>query len=140
MQSAPATEAEAQPQHKRVMVVDDNPDVANMLSLLLQLKNHEVLVCYSPEEALERFERAEPEIVMLDLGLPNMDGFELCRRLKETSAGKRAVFVAQTGWGESQHKARSHEAGFQFHLVKPVGSETLDRLFREILSHDGPES
>ena len=130
---SPSQEAALAPTRAfRVLVVDDNEDLAAMLSRLLELKGHEVCECHDAAEALDRFDAFEPDVAMLDLGLPGMDGHELCRRLRERDEAGSVVFIAQTGWGKERDRIRSRDAGFTYHLVKPVTEETLDRVLAEI--------
>lgn len=120
------------PQGKRILVVEDNPDIATLLSMLLTLKNHEVSVCGGAQEALEKFPLIKPDLALLDIGLPGIDGLELCRRLKKMDEARDTVFVAQTGWGQQEDRERSKRAGFDYHLVKPVDNSALDDLFQKI--------
>ncbi len=122
----------SQVQGKRILIVEDNADVAHMLAMLLQLKQHEVTVCTSATEALEQFPGLRPDLALLDIGLPGIDGLELCRRLRAMDTSGHTIFVAQTGWGQEEDKERSRAAGFDHHLVKPVDNEALDRLFAEV--------
>lgn len=120
------------PQSKKILVVEDNPDIAKLLSMLLTLKNHEVVVCGGAQEALEKFASIRPDLALLDIGLPGIDGLELCRRLKKMDEAKDTVFVAQTGWGQQEDRERSKMAGFDYHLVKPVDNAALDDLFAKL--------
>lgn len=104
----------------RLMVVDDNADAARVLSLLLETVGHKVAVEYSARHALERARHHAPHMLFLDIGLPDLDGYELARRLRAMPETARSVLVAVTGYGQPQDKDRAKEAGFDHHLVKPV--------------------
>ena len=90
---------------------------------------HEVETAYSGPAALEKAQRFRPEIVLLDLGMPGMDGYEVARRLRASPQGRRLVLVAQTGWSQEEDRRRSREAGFDAHLAKPVDVHKLAQLF-----------
>ena len=110
----------------RVLIVDDNTDAAETLRLLMQsLGGGEVRTASNGPDALEAGAKLHPDLVLLDLGMPGMDGYELARRMRAESWGKRALLVALTGWGQDQHRRRSHEAGFDRHMIKPADAEAL---------------
>jgi CheY-like chemotaxis protein/two-component sensor histidine kinase len=113
---------------RRVLVVDDSPDAADSLALLLQLKGHQVRVAYDGQSALEQAEADPPDIAFLDLGMPNMDGYELGQRFRKSPRLQRVVLVAVTGWGQEEDRRRTRAAGFDDHLVKPVQPEALHAL------------
>jgi DNA-binding response OmpR family regulator len=108
----------------RVLVVDDSPDAADSLAMLLQLWGHEVAVANDPEEALAAARRCPPEIVLLDIGLPGIGGYELAKQLRREGLST-AFLAAITGYGEERDRRRALEAGFDSHLVKPVDPEVL---------------
>jgi PAS domain S-box-containing protein len=110
----------------RVLIVDDNRDAADSLAMLLQLEGHETKAVYSAEEALEQAVAYQPETVLLDIGLPRMDGYEVARRIK--AAGVPVRLVALTGYGQPEDRQRSAAAGFDVHLVKPVEAAALAQL------------
>jgi CheY-like chemotaxis protein len=112
----------------RVLVVDDNPDSADTLGLLLRLTGHEVRTAYDGPAALEAARSYRPEVAVVDLGLPRMDGCELARRLRKQPGWDAVLLVALTGHGRDEDRRRTQEAGFDHHLVKPVEFETLQRL------------
>jgi signal transduction histidine kinase/ActR/RegA family two-component response regulator len=126
---APASAAPASgpTRPRRILVVDDNLDSADALSALLGLRGHTVVAVASGPSALEAAEELRPEAAILDIGLPEMDGFEVARRLRERF-GPDLVLVALTGYGREQDRARGLEAGFDHYLLKPVSSEALERL------------
>jgi PAS domain S-box-containing protein len=116
---------------RRVLVVDDNVDAADSLATLLRLKGQDVLVAYDGLSALAKAEAEPPAIAFVDLGMPRMDGYELARAFRANPALQGVVLVALTGWGQPEDRRRTKEAGFDFHLVKPIESETLHRLLKE---------
>jgi len=109
----------------RVLVVDDNVDNADSLGELLQMMGNEARVAYDGEAALAALAAWAPTAVLLDLGMPRMSGYEVCRRIRERPEGRRALVVAMTGWGQADDRRRTQEAGFDHHLVKPVDPGTL---------------
>ena len=117
-----------QPDPRRILIVDDNVDAAEMLAVMLHGWGHDTRVVYDGQSALTAAEEFQPEIVLLDLGLPTLDGYETGRRLRETECGRAALIVAVTGWGQEQDVARSRAAGFDRHLVKPVSPQVLRTL------------
>ncbi|HEY8427735.1 MAG TPA: ATP-binding protein [Sandaracinaceae bacterium] len=109
---------------RRVLVVDDNVDAAEMLALLLRRRGHSVEVAHDGPSALEAYERFRPEVALLDIGLPVMDGYDLARRLRARAEGN-ILLVAVTGYGQEADRQRSAEVGFSHHLVKPVSTRQL---------------
>jgi PAS domain S-box-containing protein len=103
---------------KRVLIVDDNQDAADSLALVLRFEGHEATVAYSAQAAIETVQSSHPEFVLLDIGLPNMDGYEVARRIR--ASGASAHIIALTGYGQQEDRKRSADAGFAAHLVKPV--------------------
>lgn len=116
----------------RLMVVDDNADAANSVALLLESEGHIVSVEYNGKSALERARIETPKIFLLDIGLPDMDGYELARRLRSIPETSRAVLIALTGYGQAQDRVRSKAAGFDYHLVKPADITRLSALLAQI--------
>jgi PAS domain S-box-containing protein len=113
---------------RRILVVDDNKDSALSLCMLLELEGHETFAVHDGIEAIDATERHRPDVVLLDIGLPRMSGHEVCRRLRERPWGRELVVVALTGWGQTEDRRKSQDAGFDGHLVKPVRYETLAEL------------
>jgi CheY-like chemotaxis protein len=112
---------------RRVLVVEDDADTRDMLRSILQLSGHEVFEAKDGEQGIEAGLRLAPDVVLVDLGMPRADGFEVARRLREPLAD--ALLVAVTGYGQAEDRRRSTEAGFDVHLVKPVDpSELADIL------------
>lgn len=115
-----------------VLIVDDNRDAAESLAMLLRTAGAEVQVAHDGPTALAEFERSEPHVVLLDIGMPGMDGCEVARRLREISRPDRVVLVALTGWGQDEDRRRVREAGFDHHLVKPVDLASLQSLLTSL--------
>jgi CheY-like chemotaxis protein len=115
-----------------LMIVDDNIDAANSLAMLLEAAGHQVAVAYAAQTALERAAVDTPRVFLLDIGLPDMDGYELARRLRAHPETMHAVLIALTGYGQDQDRDRSKAAGFDYHLVKPADPEQLESLLAEI--------
>jgi CheY-like chemotaxis protein len=115
---------------RRILIVDDNRDSAISLSILLSLSGYETGTAFDGEEALRVAERFSPDAVLLDLGLPRLNGYEVCRRLREVPGNTRLVVIAVTGWGLPEDRRRSADAGFDAHLLKPVDPEMLQRALR----------
>src|SRR5690606_38398887 len=107
--------------------VDDNADAANSLTMILNLTGHQAESAYDPKAALERAAEFDPEVILLDIGLPGMDGYEVARRIRARGCGAR--LVALTGYGQSEDIRRAQAAGFDAHMVKPVD---LQHLLRNI--------
>ena len=107
--------------------MDDNADAAESLAALLQLDGHEVQAVQSSTEALARMESFKPDIALLDIGLPEMNGYELLRRLRAQPALRSIRYIAITGYGQAEDRERVRNAGFESHLVKPVSMPALTR-------------
>jgi PAS domain S-box-containing protein len=112
---------------QRILVVDDNVDAAEMLCEILRDCGHEVSMANDPIAALEMLERIEPSVAVMDIGMPVMDGYELAARMRQTGPGRRCRLIALTGYGQEHDWARSQQAGFAHHLVKPVEIASLLR-------------
>jgi PAS domain S-box-containing protein len=123
LEARPAAPVSVPP--RRILVVDDNIDAANTLVMMLRLDGHEVEAVYAGQHALERVGTFQPQIVLLDIGLPGMDGYEVARRMRKLPGADRIRLVALTGYGQAEDRARAIEAGFDDHLVKPVESGAL---------------
>jgi signal transduction histidine kinase/CheY-like chemotaxis protein len=116
-----------QPPRRRILVVDDNVDAAETLKMLLGFEGHEVRLAHDGLAALRIAAEFRPEVVLLDIGLPRMDGYQVARQLREQPATEKTLLVALTGHGQDEDRRRSQEAGFNAHLVKPVDLEALRR-------------
>jgi CheY-like chemotaxis protein len=112
----------------RILVVDDDKDVAKMLATFLRLEGHEVRVAHSGHKAMEVAQEEPPDVILLDLGMPGMDGYEVAQRLRALPALKDVLLVALTGYGQEADRRRSEQAGFHGHLVKPVEPGALKQL------------
>jgi CheY-like chemotaxis protein len=126
--SAPATDTPAEFPQRRILIVDDNKDSADSLALLLEITGNQTYMAHDGIEAVEAIEKHRPEVVLLDIGLPKLDGHEVCRRVRAQPWGKDILVIALTGWGQEDDRRKSEEAGFDGHLVKPVDYERLLKL------------
>ncbi len=117
---------------RRVLVVEDNADTAATLSALLSISGHETRVAHDGEEGIKQAESFRPDIVLLDLGLPKMDGIEVCRWIRRQPWGRNITVAALTGWGQQADRRSTEEAGFDRHLVKPVAPDTVLELLAEM--------
>jgi CheY-like chemotaxis protein len=124
----PGAGASAAPRSKRILVADDNADAADSLGLLLELHGNEVRTVHDGLAAVETAATFKPEIVLLDLGMPKLDGYQAARRIREQAANGEVLLIAVTGWGQEQDRRRTKEAGFDVHLVKPLDIDLLQRL------------
>ena len=124
---APAIEPEPSPQ-RRILIVDDNLDSADSLAMLLEITGNKTYMAHDGVEAIEAIEKYRPEVVLLDIGLPKLDGHEVCRHVRQQPWGKDIVMIALTGWGQEDDRRKSEEAGFNGHLVKPVDYDRLLEL------------
>ena len=115
-------------------MVDDNHDAAESLALLLTLHGHQTLIARDGLEALTAAQAFEPDAVLLDIGLPKLNGFEVARRLRAEPWAQRVVLLALTGWGQEEDRSRSAAAGFDGHLVKPVEFDDLAHMLGELLA------
>ena len=116
----------------RVLVVDDNRDGANALVRLLRCMGHEVAAEYDGRTALERAKVFEPAVVLLDLGMPGVDGFQVCEGLRAHTWKQRPCIVALTGWGREGDLVRTKNAGFDAHLVKPIDGDALVEVLENL--------
>jgi CheY-like chemotaxis protein/two-component sensor histidine kinase len=121
-------EKTAAPARRRILVVDDNKDSADSMSMMLSIAGMEARTAYDGLEAVAVAAAFNPDVVLLDIGLPKLNGYEAARRIREQPWGKDMVLVAVTGWGQEEDRRRSQEAGFNFHMVKPVDPAALERL------------
>ena len=128
LQKDPASTALA----KRALVVDDNADVADSLAMLLQSFGVDARACYGGAEALAKLKEFKPDIAFLDLGMPEMDGYQAARAIRATPEGKELSLVALSGWGDGEHRKRALEAGFDRHIVKPIEADDLAELLAAV--------
>ena len=123
----------------RVLIADDNRDSADSLALLLKIMGNEVGTAYDGEQAVEAAAALRPEVVVLDLGMPKLNGYEACRRIREQPWGQGMFLIALTGWGQEEDRHRTAEAGFNQHMVKPVDPDVLMKLLASLSSEPGGE-
>lgn len=117
--------------HARILVVDDNRDAAASLALLLNVAGNETQTAHDGQQAIEAAARFRPHMILLDIGLPKMNGYEACRRIREQPWGKDILLVALTGWSLDEENPESKDAGFDHHLVKPVEFDALKGLLAD---------
>jgi two-component system, chemotaxis family, CheB/CheR fusion protein len=114
----------------KVLIVDDSRDAADACATLLQLSGHDVQAAYNGRSAFDLAETFHPHAVLLDIGLPDIDGYQLATRIRQTHWGRGILLVAVTGWGQEDDRRRAFEAGFDHHLTKPIAAETLESLLQ----------
>jgi CheY-like chemotaxis protein len=119
-----------------VLVVDDNRDAAESLAMMLELLGNDVRMAHDGIEAVEESARFEPELVLMDLGMPRLNGHDAARRIRRQAHGATATIIALTGWGQDADRARSREAGCDGHLVKPVTVADLQSLLEKLDPRD----
>ncbi|HET9482880.1 MAG TPA: ATP-binding protein [Xanthomonadales bacterium] len=122
---AAARDGQGRRETYRIVVADDNQDAAESLAMLLGLEGHEVRTVYDGEQAVDEVERFAPHIVLLDIGMPQLDGYQAAARIRARDGGLRPTLIALTGWGQEQDKQRARQAGFDHHLTKPVDLDAL---------------
>ncbi|AKJ27387.1 response regulator [Caldimonas brevitalea] len=123
----------AHSRHGRVLVVDDNRDAADSLAMVLQVLGYETGIAYDGAQALEVARRFLPEVVVLDINMPVMDGYQVARVLRQSSAEPRTVLVALTARTTPEDECAARDAGFDIHLAKPAGPEQVDRVLAQAL-------
>jgi CheY-like chemotaxis protein len=134
--AAPAVDGAAKPvvanaQSRRILVTDDNKDAARTLAQLLKHSGHVVETAFDGAEAIKKAESWRPEVMLLDLGMPEMNGYDVCRSIRQRPWGRGMQIVALTGWGQERDRQNTHEAGFDAHLVKPVDVGLLGEVLAE---------
>lgn len=112
----------------RVLVVDDNKDSAQTLGMMLKIMGNDVRTAHDGLEAIEQAADYRPHVILLDLGMPKLNGYDVCRRIREQDWGSDMMIIALTGWGQAEDRQRTKEAGFDHHLVKPVDVAKLNEL------------
>lgn len=115
-------------QRPKVLVVDDNRDAADSLQALFEMENCNVATAYDGFEAVQAVEQAMPDMIVMDLGMPSMDGYEAARRIRRQPGSQSVLMIALTGWGQSDARQRTIDAGFDHHLIKPVNFDEIKRL------------
>ena len=121
----------------RILVVDDNQDGADSLSMMLKMMGNDTHTAYDGEEAVVAALEFRPNVILLDIGLPKLTGYEVCRHLRQHTLGNDLVIIAQTGWGQDDDRQRTHEAGFDHHMVKPVDPQALMKLLAGLQAAKG---
>jgi CheY-like chemotaxis protein len=117
---------------RRILIVDDNQDAASSLALLLNLAGNETQTAHDGMQAIEMAQMFHPDVVLLDISLPKLSGYDVCRHIREQPWGKKMVLVALTGWGLEEDRREPKEAGFDHHLVKPMDFDALRGLLAEV--------
>ncbi|MBC7816165.1 MAG: response regulator, partial [Planctomycetaceae bacterium] len=115
-----------------ILVADDNADSVESLRQLLELLGNHVRTANDGLQAVDVAETFQPDVILLDIAMPKLNGYEACRRIRELPWGKNAILVAMTGWGQDEDQRRSQEAGFDLHLVKPVDPGALEKLLSSL--------
>jgi CheY-like chemotaxis protein len=115
-------------------VVDDNQDSANTLGQMLEIHGHQIRVVHDGLAAVAAAGEFRPRVVLLDIGMPELDGYEACRRIRSEAWGREMILIALTGWGQDEDRRRTAAAGFDQHLVKPVDSQALLKVLAEVAS------
>jgi CheY-like chemotaxis protein len=119
---------------RRILIVDDNKDSAESLAMLLEITGHRTFVVHDGVAAIAAAEAHRPEVMLLDIGMPRLNGYEVCRRVRQQPWGEEIKIIALTGWGQDEDRRKSQEAGFDGHLVKPVDYNALLELLGSIRS------
>jgi len=119
---------------RRILVVDDNVDAASTLSVMLEMMGNEVRTCHDGKAGLEAAEQMRPDLMLLDIGMPKLNGYEVAQSIRARPWAKSVTLVALTGWGQEDDRRKSEEAGFDYHMVKPVEPATLEQLIAAIPS------
>lgn len=123
---------------QRILVVDDNYDSAKTLSVMLELMGNETHSAHDGLAAVEAAEAFRPDLILLDIGLPKLNGYDACRRIRDQPWSQGMVIVAITGWGQDEDRCRSRDAGFDEHLVKPVDVDELTRILAASKTYRSP--
>jgi len=118
----------AAPRRFRILVVDDNHDSALSMAMMLQIMGHDTRTAHDGESAVSTAETFLPEVVLLDIGLPKLNGYEVAQRIREKAWGESMYLIAVTGWGQDEDRQRSSEVGLNLHMVKPVEPAALEKL------------
>jgi CheY-like chemotaxis protein len=136
VRAAPSPQGAA-PVASRIVIIDDNTDAATTLAMLIEELGGAARVAHDGESGLEAVSAFHPDIVFLDIGLPRMDGYDVCRRIR-LQPSPRPLVIAVTGWGQAQDKQRALDAGFDAHLTKPVDPAVLERMLAGWTASEGP--
>jgi CheY-like chemotaxis protein/nitrogen-specific signal transduction histidine kinase len=123
----------------RILIVDDNQDSADSLAMLLKIKGYEVATAYDGEQAVEAAGTLRPDVVLLDIGMPKLNGYDACWRIRQQPWGQGMFLIALTGWGQEEDRRRTEEAGFNEHIVKPVDPAALMKLLASLSAEQGAQ-
>ena len=118
----------AAPRRFKILVVDDNHDSALSMAMMLQIMGHDTRTAHDGESAVSTAETFLPDVVLLDIGLPKLNGYEVAQRIREKAWGESMFLIAVTGWGQDEDRQRSSEVGLNLHMVKPVEPAALEKL------------
>jgi CheY-like chemotaxis protein len=113
-----------------VLIADDNRDAAETLAALLRMDGHDVTVIHDGPGAISAYETLRPDVALLDIGMPGLDGYEVARKIRDGNPESAARLIAVTGWGQESDKVRALAAGFDYHLTKPIDLQRLSELVR----------
>ena len=116
----------------KILVVDDNHDSALSLAMMLSIMGHDTRTAHDGESAVASAEAFLPDVVLLDIGLPKLNGYEVAQRIRKTSWGATMYLIAVTGWGQDEDRQRSSEVGLNLHMVKPVEPSALEKLLETL--------
>ena len=119
----------------KVLVVDDQRDAADTVATLLSLMGYDAHAAYSGRQALQMFNEIQPRVVLMDLGMPEMSGFEAAARIRLMPQGTATTIVALTAWGDEMNRRLSHEASIDYHVVKPAAADTLQEVLNRVRGH-----
>jgi CheY-like chemotaxis protein len=119
---------------RKVLIADDNCDSGQSLAMLLRMEGHEVMVVHDGNEALTTWSTYLPDVALLDIGMPQLNGYEVARRVRQSDKGRAVMLIAATGWGQSRDKAEALAAGFDHHFTKPIDTDRLLELLRSAAS------
>jgi signal transduction histidine kinase/CheY-like chemotaxis protein len=122
----------------RILVVDDNRDSAQSLAMLLRLRGHKASLAFDGQEAIDQAAKTDPQVILLDIGLPKVNGYDACRAIREQVHAERPMIIALTGWGQDEDRRRTTEAGFDAHMVKPVAYGELIALLESSQQSESP--
>ncbi len=125
-------DAAGAPVRRRILVADDNVDSASSMAMMLEFMGNEVRTAHDGAEAVEAAAAFRPDVILLDIGMPRMNGYDACRSIREQPWGRGIAIAALTGWGQEEDKRQSREAGFDHHLVKPVEPAALEKLLASV--------
>ena len=131
-QSAPSLGASSTGPGLKILIVDDNRDAADSCATLLRLSGHHVQIAYTSQQALELAGLVHPQVILADIGLPDMDGYALAHKIRAEPWGRSMILIAISGWGQEEDKRRAMAAGFDNHLTKPIEPQTIESLLQSL--------